>query len=175
MTGGLTLGAALMLGIAASGHCLVMCGGISGALGLATAKRADGRSRISLVIGYQTGRMLSYAVAGALVGGALGIVVRWLDFDAVRFKRVAEERQSFFRLRQRAGGDAAGRLALDHITSTGAGDVDVIRLLQFLDEFRKAVGAKSAFAKGGVQLNHRRLQQAQLRLRFLNCERLHVC
>ena len=34
MTGGLTLGAALMLGFAASGHCLVMCGGISAALGL---------------------------------------------------------------------------------------------------------------------------------------------
>ena len=50
MTGGLTLGAALMLGIAASGHCLVMCGGISAALGIATAKRTDGRSRMSLLV-----------------------------------------------------------------------------------------------------------------------------
>jgi sulfite exporter TauE/SafE len=84
MTGGLTLGAALMLGIAASGHCLVMCGGISAALGLATAKRADGRSRVSLLVAYQAGRMLSYSIAGALLGGVLGIVVSWLDFDAVR-------------------------------------------------------------------------------------------
>src|SRR5690349_4598032 len=84
MTGGLTLGAALMLGIAASGHCLVMCGGISAALGLATAKRADGRSRMSLLVAYQAGRMVSYSIAGALLGGVLGIIVSWLDFDAVR-------------------------------------------------------------------------------------------
>ena len=84
MTGGLTLGAALMLGIAASGHCLVMCGGISAALGLATAKRADGRSRMSLLVAYQAGRMVSYSIAGALLGSVLGIIVSWLDFDAVR-------------------------------------------------------------------------------------------
>jgi len=41
VTGGLTLGAALLLGFAASGHCLAMCGGISAALGLATDKSAD--------------------------------------------------------------------------------------------------------------------------------------
>ena len=84
MTGGLTLGAALMLGFAASGHCLAMCGGISAALGMATAKRADGRTRTSLLVAYQVGRMFSYAVAGGLVGGALGFIVGWLDIDAVR-------------------------------------------------------------------------------------------
>ena len=84
MTGGLTLGAALLLGLAASGHCLAMCGGISGALGIATAKRADGRPRASLLVAYQAGRMLSYAIAGGLLGGALGFVVGWLDVDAVR-------------------------------------------------------------------------------------------
>jgi len=84
MTGGLTLGAALLLGLAASGHCLAMCGGISGALGIATAKRADGGPRASLLVAYQAGRMLSYAIAGGLLGGALGFVVGWLDVDAVR-------------------------------------------------------------------------------------------
>lgn len=84
MTGGLTLGAALLLGFAASGHCLVMCGGISSALGLATAKSAEGRAQVPLLVAYQVGRMLSYAIAGALVGGALGLVVAWLDADAVR-------------------------------------------------------------------------------------------
>jgi sulfite exporter TauE/SafE len=84
MTGGLTLGAALMLGFAASGHCVAMCGGISAALGVATAKRDDGRGRISLLVAYQVGRMLSYAVAGGLVGGVLGFVVGWLDIEAVR-------------------------------------------------------------------------------------------
>ena len=84
MTGGLTLGAALLLGFAASGHCLAMCGGISAALGLATGTRADGRPRIALVVGYQAGRVLSYSIAGALVGGMLGFIVDWLDVDAVR-------------------------------------------------------------------------------------------
>jgi hypothetical protein len=84
MTGGLTLGAALLLGFAASGHCLVMCGGISSALGVATAKGANGRPRASLLVTYQIGRMLSYAIAGALLGGALGFIVAWLDVDAVR-------------------------------------------------------------------------------------------
>lgn len=84
MIGGLTLGAALLLGFAASGHCLAMCGGISAALGVATAKRTDGRPRASLLVAYQVGRMLSYAIAGALMGGVLGLVVGWLDIDAVR-------------------------------------------------------------------------------------------
>jgi sulfite exporter TauE/SafE len=84
MTGGLTLGAALMLGFAASGHCLVMCGGISAALGIATAKRANGKPRTSLLVCYQVGRMLSYAIAGGLLGGVLGFLVGWLDDDAVR-------------------------------------------------------------------------------------------
>jgi sulfite exporter TauE/SafE len=84
MTGGLTLGAALLLGFAASGHCLAMCGGISAALGVATAKRVDGRPRTSLLVAYQIGRMLSYAIAGGLIGGVLGFIVGWLDIDAVR-------------------------------------------------------------------------------------------
>ena len=84
MTGGLTLGAALMLGFAASGHCIAMCGGISAALGVATAKGAHGRPRRTLLVAYQVGRMLSYALAGGLIGGALGFMVSWLDIDAVR-------------------------------------------------------------------------------------------
>ena len=84
MSGGLTLGAALILGIAASGHCLVMCGGISSALGLASAKAADGKPRMTLIVAYQFGRIVSYAIAGALLGGAVGAVVDWLDMDTVR-------------------------------------------------------------------------------------------
>ena len=46
MTGGLTLGAALLLGFAASGHCLAMCGGISARSASRRRKRADGRPRL---------------------------------------------------------------------------------------------------------------------------------
>jgi len=45
MNGALTLGAAFLLGLAASGHCLVMCGGITAALGMAASKDANGRTR----------------------------------------------------------------------------------------------------------------------------------
>lgn len=84
MTGALTLGAALLLGAAASGHCLVMCGGISAALGVATAKRADGRPQPRLLVAYQFGRVASYALAGLLVGGILGGLIGLLDVEAVR-------------------------------------------------------------------------------------------
>jgi len=84
MSGPLTLGAALLLGLAASGHCLVMCGGISAALGLATARGAQGRPRGALLAGYQAGRIASYALAGLLAGGLLGGLVALLDVEAVR-------------------------------------------------------------------------------------------
>jgi sulfite exporter TauE/SafE len=84
VNGTLTLAAALLLGLAASGHCLVMCGGISAALGIATAKRADGKPRASLLIAYQFGRASSYAFAGLLLGGALGALIGMLDIEAVR-------------------------------------------------------------------------------------------
>jgi sulfite exporter TauE/SafE len=84
MSGVLTLGAALLLGLAASGHCLVMCGGISAALGIATAKDADGRTRPTLLMGYQLGRISSYTLAGLLLAGILGGLIGLLDIESVR-------------------------------------------------------------------------------------------
>lgn len=84
MNGALTLGAALLLGLAASGHCLVMCGGISAALGIATASDADGRPRPHLLIGYQLGRVASYTLAGLLLGGVLGGLIGQLDGEYLR-------------------------------------------------------------------------------------------
>jgi len=84
MNGVLTLGAALLLGLAASGHCLVMCGGISAALGIATVKGADGRPLPRLLVGYQLGRVASYTLAGLLLGGVFGSVLGLLDAEAVR-------------------------------------------------------------------------------------------
>ena len=86
MTGGLTLGAALILGIAASGHCLLMCGGISSALGLASAGTAEGRPRVPLIVAYQVGRIVSYAMAGAIVAALflrrfVPEGVRWAHVD----------------------------------------------------------------------------------------------
>ena len=84
MNGALTLGAALLLGLAASGHCLVMCGGISAALGIATARDRSGRPQPRLLIGYQLGRVGAYALAGLLLGGVFGGLLGLLDSDTLR-------------------------------------------------------------------------------------------
>lgn len=84
MSDPVTLGAAMLLGLVASGHCILMCGGITAALGIATARRADGRPRLGLLASYQFGRITSYALAGLVFGGALGAIVDWLSIEAVR-------------------------------------------------------------------------------------------
>ena len=84
MSGPLTVGAAFFLGLAASGHCLVMCGGISTALGFATARDQNGRSKAALLVSYQIGRVVSYSAAGLLFAGALGGLVAVLDIEGVR-------------------------------------------------------------------------------------------
>lgn len=79
MTGPETLAAAFLAGLVGSTHCLGMCGGISAALGMATAGggattfHAFGHSLV-----YNMARVGSYAIAGALAGGvgmALGQAV----------------------------------------------------------------------------------------------------
>jgi len=80
----LTLAAALLLGGAASGHCVAMCGGLSMALGLATARDARGRPRKDLLVAYQAGRMLSYALIGFAFAGAFAGLVMLLDDETLR-------------------------------------------------------------------------------------------
>ncbi|HEX6397064.1 MAG TPA: sulfite exporter TauE/SafE family protein [Steroidobacteraceae bacterium] len=84
MNGALTFSAALLLGFAASGHCVVMCGGISAALGMAAGRDANGRTRPAIIVSYQLGRVFSYALAGLLLAGIFGGLVGLLDIDSVR-------------------------------------------------------------------------------------------
>ncbi len=69
----LSLWAALLAGLAGSGHCLAMCGGIAGALAMrgtsAGPQRASFGSRLGLALAYNGARVTSYAVAGAMAGG----------------------------------------------------------------------------------------------------------
>lgn len=84
MNGVLTLGAAVLLGLAASGHCLVMCGGISAALGMAAAKDRAGRTRAPILACYQLGRISAYSLAGLLLAGIFGGLISLLDIELVR-------------------------------------------------------------------------------------------
>jgi hypothetical protein len=63
----LTLGAAIVAGIAGSGHCLGMCGGIAGALAMRRPQASFG-TKFGYALAYNLSRITSYAIAGALAG-----------------------------------------------------------------------------------------------------------
>ncbi|SFW35389.1 hypothetical protein SAMN03159511_2671 [Pseudomonas sp. NFACC19-2] len=58
---------ALILGLLGGGHCLGMCGGLMGALTLAIPPEQRDR-RLQLLLAYNLGRILSYSLAGLLLG-----------------------------------------------------------------------------------------------------------
>ena len=63
---------ALLVGLAGAGHCIGMCGGVSAALSMAIPRReAAFWGRLGYLLNYNLGRILSYVLAGALVGGLL--------------------------------------------------------------------------------------------------------
>lgn len=84
MTSPLTLLGAFAFGLLASGHCLLMCGGIAGALGAITERGANGRAAWRLLLGYQAGRIASYAIAGVALGGIGAGIVQFVDQEQVR-------------------------------------------------------------------------------------------
>ncbi|NLD15862.1 MAG: sulfite exporter TauE/SafE family protein [Gammaproteobacteria bacterium] len=58
---------AFTLGLLGGGHCIGMCGGVMGALGMAIPSDQQARKLHYLVL-YNLGRILSYALAGFLFG-----------------------------------------------------------------------------------------------------------
>jgi sulfite exporter TauE/SafE len=63
---------AFLLGLLGSGHCLGMCGGLSSALGLNTPTNQVPTKSASIinphVLAYNIGRVISYSLAGIIVG-----------------------------------------------------------------------------------------------------------
>jgi uncharacterized protein len=84
VSGPISLLAALVAGAAGSVHCLAMCGGLSGALGLRARRNgaAHGKAFVHSVV-YQIGRIASYGIAGALVGAFGGVLQTAFDFNRV--------------------------------------------------------------------------------------------
>ncbi|WP_445398591.1 sulfite exporter TauE/SafE family protein [Zobellella sp. An-6] len=68
MTSQLDPWAALLIGLLGAGHCIAMCGGVAAAFSMAVPKEQR-RLHWLYLLSYNAGRILSYALAGALVGG----------------------------------------------------------------------------------------------------------
>ena len=78
----LNLLSALLVGLLGGVHCVGMCGGIVGALSLGI-QREGGRSGLPVMFAYNGGRLLSYTVAGGLMGG-----VGWIAAHAGDLRQV---------------------------------------------------------------------------------------
>jgi len=72
----LTLIAAFMVGLLGSTHCIGMCGGIVGALtmGLPETTRQSPLKLLPYLLTYNSGRLISYSLAGLIVGLLSGSV-----------------------------------------------------------------------------------------------------
>ncbi len=57
---------ALLFGLAGSTHCVGMCGGIAGSV--AMSRGSSGPAGLPLLLTFNAGRILSYAIAGFLIG-----------------------------------------------------------------------------------------------------------
>ena len=66
----LTVGAAFLVGLLGSTHCIGMCGGIVGALtlGLDSPVRKSPWRLPAFLLAYNSGRILSYTIAGGITG-----------------------------------------------------------------------------------------------------------
>ncbi len=60
--------AALLIGFLGAGHCIAMCGGVAAAFSMAIPP-TQRRWQWLYLLSYNAGRIISYALAGALVGG----------------------------------------------------------------------------------------------------------
>jgi len=72
--------AAFLVGLLGGVHCVGMCGGIVGALTFGSSPRggAGPGAMLPFQLAYNLGRVLSYTLAGALMGGLGVLLVRWL-------------------------------------------------------------------------------------------------
>ena len=86
----LTFGAAIIVGLLGSSHCLGMCGGIVAALNMGVADGPTSKPRSLLIyqLSYNGGRISSYLLVG-LLAGSLGAGLAQLGISPVAGKLVA--------------------------------------------------------------------------------------
>lgn len=81
-----TYPAAFLVGLLGGVHCVGMCGGIVGAftLGLPERLRASPAAMLPFMLSYNAGRVASYTVAGALVGGIGSLATHLIEIHAAQ-------------------------------------------------------------------------------------------
>lgn len=67
----LAFSTAIVLGLLGGGHCMGMCGGIAATVGMGSASSPQ---RLIMLLSYNSGRILSYTIAGALIGSLSWLV-----------------------------------------------------------------------------------------------------
>ncbi len=80
---------AFTVGLLGGVHCVGMCGGIVGALGFAiqspeNQQKTPRNGLLSLLFAYNAGRILSYTLAGGLMGGLGWLVSVWTEIQMLQ-------------------------------------------------------------------------------------------
>ncbi|MXR67374.1 sulfite exporter TauE/SafE family protein [Shewanella insulae] len=76
---------AFLVGLMGAGHCIGMCGGLVGAFSQQLPKKASDNillGQLQFILSYNLGRILSYTLAGALVGGSASLLSTLFSLDA---------------------------------------------------------------------------------------------
>ena len=63
---------AFLAGLLGSGHCFGMCGGIAGSLGALSGSGTGKNALVMPAIQFNLGRMVGYAILGAIAAGIVG-------------------------------------------------------------------------------------------------------
>ena len=79
---------AFIIGLLGSGHCIVMCGGISTMLTTAISEQAR-HKKFAIVFAYNFGRIASYSLIGAIVAFTSSMAAKNMGFPLVIFQTIA--------------------------------------------------------------------------------------
>ncbi len=75
---------AFIVGLMGAGHCMGMCGGLVGAFSQQLANRPQQNilaSQLGFIFSYNLGRITSYILAGALIGGSASLLSTLFSLD----------------------------------------------------------------------------------------------
>ena len=85
MLEGVSLLTAVLVGLLGGVHCVGMCGGIVTALTLGLAEhQGRGGARWAFLLAYNFGRIFSYTLAGALLGGLGWLAANWSGLHQIQ-------------------------------------------------------------------------------------------